>query len=164
MNSCVLMVEIVGDAQMRQTQDGLVVTDVFVEFEGTREGDPPGRIKLVGWGNLAEEIKNNYHRGDRIIVDGRLGMNLIEIDGYKEKRAELVASRIYPISSGGFTSTTSPTTEAKFAPSPVTEGLPNVDPVPTSEPVTASPTATTATAPIDTADNPPDENWDEIPF
>ena len=44
MNSCVLMVEIVGDAQMRQTQDGLTVTDVFVEFQGTREGDP--QVKL----------------------------------------------------------------------------------------------------------------------
>ena len=162
MNSCVLMVEIVGDAQMRQTPDGLMVTDVLVEFEGTREGDPPGKIKLVGWGNLAEEIKNNYHRGDRIIVDGRLGMNLIEIDGYKEKRAELVASRIYPIASGGFTPTTSPKTEARFTPSSAPERSPNITPTP--EPVAASPKATAATAPIDTADNPPNEDWDEIPF
>ncbi len=162
MNSCVLMVEIVGDAQMRQTQDGLTVTDVFVEFQGTREGDPPGQIKLVGWGNLAEEIKNNYQRGDRIIVDGRLGMNLVEIDGYKEKRAELVASHIYPLSKSGFAPTSFPKTEERFTPSPVPERSPNVASAP--EPVAASPKATTATAPIDNADNPPDGDWDEIPF
>ena len=164
MNSCVLMVEIVGDAQMRQTQDGLVVTDVLVEFESTREGDPPGKIKLVGWGKLAEEIKDNYQRGDRIIVDGRLGMNLIEIDGYKEKRAELVASHIYPLSKSEFVATSSPKPEERFAPSPVPERTPNIVAAPASETVTASSKATTATAPMDNDDNPPDGDWDEIPF
>lgn len=158
MNSCVLMVEVVGDAQMRQTPDGLVVTDVVVEFEGTREGDTPGKIKLVAWGNLAEELKNNYHRGDRLIVDGRLGMNLIEIDGYKEKRAELVASRIHAVASGGFTPTAAPQTAAGFVESPATE----TTSVP--QPVAASPTVTTATASIDSADNSLDGDLDEIPF
>ena len=165
MNSCVLMVEIVGDAQMRQTQDGLTVTDVLVEFEGNREADPPGQIKLVGWGSLAEEIKNNYHKGDRIIVDGRLGMNLMEIDGYKEKRAELVASHIYPLSGGSFGSGASPKIEAGLVSSPTPERSPSVVPVPAPEPVAASPKASTAASlDTDVADNPPDGDWDEIPF
>ena len=164
MNSCVLMVEIVGEAQMRQTQEGLTVTDVVVEFESTREGDSPSQIKLVGWGNLAEEMKNNYHRGDRIVVDGRLGMNLIEIDGYKEKRAELVASRIYPLSKSEFVATSSPQTEARFAPSPVSERSPNIVGTSTPEPVTTSPKVATAKAPVDGTDSPSDGDWDEIPF
>ncbi|MGF1540611.1 MAG: single-stranded DNA-binding protein [Pleurocapsa sp.] len=160
MNSCVLMVEIVGDAQMRQTPDGLMVTDVLVEFEGTREGDPAGKIKLVAWGNLAEELKNNYHHGDRLIVDGRLGMNLIEIDGYKEKRAELIASHLHSISSSNFTPTASSKSE------PVLERSSDVVTTIQPEPVAAKPSANTATTPIDIepVDNPPEGDWDEIPF
>ncbi len=166
MNSCVLMVEIAGDAQMRQTPDGLMVTDVFVEFEGMRETDPPSKIKLVAWGNLAEELKNNYHRGDRLIVDGRLGMNLVEIDGYKEKKAELVASHIHSISSSNFPSTASPKTETTFTSPAIPERSPDVIPMTQPEPVAAKPTPTTTTTPIDVdpADNPPDGDWDEIPF
>ena len=162
MNSCVLMVEIVGDAQMRQTQEGLSVTDVLVEFEGNRETDPPNQIKLVGWGSLAEEIKHNYQKGDRIIVDGRLGMNLVEIDGYKEKKAELVASRIYPFGSSGFSSNPPPKTEAQPSLS-APERSPEVVSAPT--PVAASPTVTaTVSRDTDVADDTPDGDWDEIPF
>jgi single-strand DNA-binding protein len=162
MNSCILMVEIVGDAQMRQTPDGLMVTDVFVEFEGTREGDSPGKIKLVAWGNLAEELKNNYHRGDRLIVDGRLGMNLMEIEGYKEKRAEIVASHLYSISGSDFSSMASGKTETQVTPS-IPERSPSVVPMSEPEPVAAS-TRSRTPVEADPADNPSEGDWDEIPF
>jgi single-strand DNA-binding protein len=166
MNSCILMVEIVGDAQMRQTPDGLMVTDVFVEFEGTREGDPPGKIKLVAWGNLAEELKNNYHRGDRLIVDGRLGMNLIEIEGYKEKRAELIASHLHSVSGSNFSPTTSLKTETQFTSPTVSERSPDVVPITEPEPVAVSPATTSSrtSVEVDPADNPSEGDWDEIPF
>ncbi|WP_036479384.1 single-stranded DNA-binding protein [Myxosarcina sp. GI1] len=98
MNSCILMAEIIEDPQLRSTPDGSKVANVMVEFEGLRDEDPKARVRVVGWGNLAEEIENSYHRGDRIIIEGRLAMNLVEMpEGYKEKRAELVASRIYTV-------------------------------------------------------------------
>jgi single-stranded DNA-binding protein len=53
---------------------------------------------VVGWGNFATEIKENYSTGDRVIIEGRLGMNTIDRpEGFKEKRAELTASRIYKL-------------------------------------------------------------------
>ena len=50
---------------------------------------------MVGWGNLANTIKDSYHPGDRLIIEGRLGINMVERpEGFKEKRAEFTASRI----------------------------------------------------------------------
>ena len=98
MNSCVLMAQIVSDPELRQTQDGTNVANMLVEFESLKPEDPTSKLRVVGWGSLAEEISQKYKTGDRIILDGRLSMNLLDMpEGYKEKRAELVVSRIFPL-------------------------------------------------------------------
>ena len=165
MNSCILMAEIVGEPELRSTQEGMAVSNVLIEFPGIREEDPTAKIKLVGWGNLAEEMKNNYHNGDRVIIEGRLSMNIIEIDGYKEKKAELVASRIYPLGSAGNFNTTSSTNEARFEPASTPQPAPSnsqpsrEDFASTPEPAYSQPVATEPMT-TDAADG----NWDEIPF
>ena len=70
MNSCVLMAEIVSEPQLRSTQDNVDVAEMIVQFEGIREEDPSATIKVLGWGNLASEIKTNYNQGDRIVIEG----------------------------------------------------------------------------------------------
>lgn len=102
MNSCILMVTMISDPELRNTRpqdggDSLEVTTVWVEFESTQPDQPAMTLKVVGWRKIAEEIKKNYAKGDRAIVQGRLGMNTIERNGIKEKKAELVVSRIYPV-------------------------------------------------------------------
>lgn len=96
------MAEIVQDPQLRYTSDNqMPIAEMLVQFAGLREEDPPETLKVVGWGNLAQEIQERYHQGDRIVIEGRLGMNTIERqDGLKEKRAELTAQRIHPIGAG----------------------------------------------------------------
>ncbi|WP_414752117.1 single-stranded DNA-binding protein [Anabaena sp. CCY 9910] len=105
MNSCVLLAEIVQEPQLRYTSDNLAVTEMLVQFPNSQKSDdPPATLKVVGWGNLATEIQQNYHQGDRVIIAGRLGMNTIERpEGFKEKRAELTVQQIQSIS-GNFTS------------------------------------------------------------
>ncbi len=97
MNSCVLMAHIVQAPELRFTQDNQrPVAQMLVEFAGARDNDPPGQLKVVGWGNLATEIQENYQVGDRIIIHGYLRINTIDRpEGFKEKRAELTANRIY---------------------------------------------------------------------
>ena len=71
---------------------------MFVQFSpppGSRPDDRHPTIEVVGWGTLATEMKENFKQGDRVTIEGRLQMNTIEKDGYKEKRAQLVASRLY---------------------------------------------------------------------
>jgi single-strand DNA-binding protein len=102
MNSCILMVEIIKEPELRYTPDGLELTEMLVQFSSTREGEAPATLRVVGWGNLAKEVQQNYHAGDRVLVEGRLGMHTIDRpEGFKEKRAELTLQKIYPLVVGG---------------------------------------------------------------
>jgi single-strand DNA-binding protein len=93
------MAEIIKNPELRYTADNqMAVADMFVQFApppGSRPDDRHPTIEVVGWGNLATEMKENYKQGDRVTIEGRLQMNTIERDGYKEKRAQLVVSRLY---------------------------------------------------------------------
>ncbi len=99
MNSCVLMAEIIQEPQLRYTADNLEIAEMLVQFPNSqRPEDPPATLKVVGWGNMAKEIQQNYHHGDQVIIVGRLGMNTIERpEGFKEKRAELTVQQIQSV-------------------------------------------------------------------
>lgn len=97
MNTFVLMAEIITKPELRKTPDDLDVANMTVEFPGLREDEPTARIRVVAWGKLGVEMSENYQVGDRVVLEGRLAMNVIEKDGYKEKRAELVVSHVYPL-------------------------------------------------------------------
>lgn len=106
MNSCVLMATVVRNPQLRYTQDNQTpVAEMLVEFEGVGSNDAPSTLKVVGWGNLATSFPDNYTEGDKVIIEGRLSMRVIERpEGYKEKRAELVASHVHSLGKDGITS------------------------------------------------------------
>ncbi|MEH2415602.1 single-stranded DNA-binding protein [Nostoc sp.] len=131
MNSCVLMAEIINEPQLRYTADNLGVTEMLVQFPNSQKPeDPPATLKVVGWGNLATEIQQNYHQGDRVILVGRLTMNTVERqEGFKEKRAELTVQQIQPVG-GSFN--TDPLPSATVTPS-FTETSPR-QPSPASRP------------------------------
>ena len=99
MNSCILMAEIVQAPELRYTSDNQTpIAEMLVQFPGLRAEDPPATLKVVGWGNLAQEIQERYHQGDRVVIEGRLNMNTIDRpEGFKEKRAELTAQRIHTL-------------------------------------------------------------------
>lgn len=99
MNSCILMAQIIQDPELRYTSENQTpIAQMLVQFPALRAEDPPTTLKVVGWGNFATEIKENYVAGDRVIIEGRLNMNTIERpEGFKEKRAELTASRIHKL-------------------------------------------------------------------
>ncbi|MFN6567471.1 single-stranded DNA-binding protein [Nostoc minutum NIES-26] len=132
MNSCVLMAEIVQEPQLRYTSDNLAVTEMLVQFPNSqKQEDQPATLKVVGWGNLATEIQQNYHQGDRVILVGRLGMHTVERqEGFKEKRAELTVQQIQSLT-GDFHTTSSRNTSV--AETPARQSSPGV-----SSPVAAS--------------------------
>lgn len=99
MNSFIVMAEIVKDPQLRYTQENQTpIAEMLVQFPALRAEDPPATLKVVGWGNLAQEICDRYREGDRVVIEGRLSMNTVDRpEGFKEKRAELTASRIHSL-------------------------------------------------------------------
>lgn len=101
MNSCILMAQIVQEPQLRFTADQMAICEMLVEFAERGSQETPSQLKVVGWGNLAQEIQKSYHQGDRVIIEGRLTMSSVQVEGYKEKRAELTVQKIYPLGAGG---------------------------------------------------------------
>ncbi len=153
MNNCILMAEIVEDPQLRYTADNQTpIAEFVVKFPGLREEDAPGQMKVVGWGNLGQEIKERYHVGDRVLLEGRLGTNTVErSEGFKEKRIEMTVQRVSPI--GELQSM------AIADPIPVAAGKFVSSTSPASVPSAAMPAAAATAAPAAEA-----ADYDDIPF
>ena len=178
------MAEIIQDPQLRYTPDNQIpIAEMLVQFPGSRPEDPPATLKVVGWGNLAQEIQERYHQGDRVVIEGRLNMNTIDRpEGFKEKRAELTAQRIHSLgaNAAGFSSPaatssapsnvvplgsrTPPTPAPRWSDAPTgSESQPSWQPSPPANPQTPPP----ASRPASTPSNPEsdsDSSLDEIPF
>jgi len=108
MNQCVLEVEVIDAPTVRYTQDNQTpIAEMSVRFEALRDGDPPSELKVVGWGNLAQELQNRVQVGQRLLIEGRLRMNTVPRgDGMKEKRAEFTLARLHPIGASTTSSST----------------------------------------------------------
>ncbi len=160
MNSCVLMVKVIRSPELRYTQDNqTAVAQMLVEFEGRRPEEATATLKVVGWGNLANEMQEHYKEGDRLIIEGRLAMNNFDRpEGFKEKRAELVASHIYTID-GVLSSPTLSSSQNNVVSMDSFKSSSSYEPEkPVKTPATTVPSSTPT--PSDSVE----ENLDDIPF
>jgi len=145
MNSCILMAQIIKEPELRYTPDNQVpLAQMLVQFPALKPEDSPATLRVVGWGELAKEIQENFHEGDRVIIQGRLQINSVDRpEGFKEKRAELTVSKIYKTGE-----------DSNFiAPTP----QPNISSIPPTP--AAPPPARTFTSPTS-----PEPDLDDIPF
>ena len=123
MNHCVLEVEVIEAPTVRYTQDNQTpIAEMAVRFDALRADDPPGELKVVGWGNLAQDLQNRVQVGQRLVLEGRLRMNTVpRQDGMKEKRAEFTLARLHPVrgQTAGTASETAPASRQAPAAAPV---------------------------------------------
>ena len=150
MNHCLLEVEVLEAPQVRYTQDNQTpVAEMTVRFDGLRPEDPPGQLKVVGWGNLAQDLQSRVQVGQRLVLEGRLRMNTVtrQQDGVKEKRAEFTLARLHPLTGSagaGAGPAAAPPAAASSGAAP--RRAPAGPPIRTTAPTTA-PTAVAAAAP-----------------
>ena len=99
MNHCLIQAIINSAPQMRYTKENQTpIAEMIVNFKGLRSEDPIRDLKIIGWGNIAQEMIDELKEGQNIVVEGRLKMNSVtRKDGTKEKQAELTASKIHRI-------------------------------------------------------------------
>lgn len=174
MNHCLLEVEVLEAPQVRYTQDNQTpVAEMAVQIEGLRPDDPPGQLKVVGWGNLAQDLQNRVQVGQRFVLEGRLRMNTVtRQDGVKEKRAEFTLARLHPLSPGtGSGGAPAPAPARSPAPLPTPRPAGGAaTPAPRRAPApapsrSAAPAAAEPAAPVwDTSPLVPLGDDDEIPF
>jgi single-stranded DNA-binding protein len=173
MNSCILLAKIVRSPELRYTQDTQTpFAQMLVEFPGTRPEEAAATLKVVAWGGLGTEVSQTYQEGDQVIIEGRLSMNTQERpEGFKEKRAELVVSRIFRLDTGlqEMASTTSP-------PATSSDNVVSLEDHKAKQTTEVTPSASGYTAFVDTEETDSDvfkplvpvpsseENLDDIPF
>ena len=160
MNHCLLEVEVLEAPQVRYTQDNQTpVAEMAVQMDGLRPDDPPAQLKVVGWGNLAQELQNRVQVGQRLMLEGRLRMNTVtRPDGVKEKRAEFTLARLHAIGAGA---AASPASGPGPGPAPAASRAPARAPTPAAPvPQPASQAPTWNTSPL--VSDLPEE--DDIPF
>tara|TARA_B100000700_G_scaffold327552_1_gene442444 strand:- start:32 stop:499 length:468 start_codon:yes stop_codon:yes gene_type:complete len=101
MNHCILEVTVQNTPKTRYTQENKIpICEMEVSIPGLRVEDPSSELKVVGWGNIAQQLQTNVREGQKLIIEGRLRINSVpRNDGTKEKKAELTLSRIHPLNS-----------------------------------------------------------------
>ena len=104
MNHCLLEVRVQTAPTVRYTPDNKTpIAEVDAVFDGLRQDDPPSKIKVVGWGRLAEELQTRLKGNEKVIIEGRLRMNTVQRqDGTKEKRAEFTLSKLHLLTQSQF--------------------------------------------------------------
>jgi single-strand DNA-binding protein len=146
-NHCLLEVEVLEAPQVRYTQDNQTpVAEMLVQIEGLRPDDPPGQLKVVGWGNLAQDLQNRVQPGQRLVVEGRLRMSTVtRQDGVKEKRVEFTLARLHPLGAA--------------------TNQPAARPATTPQPARRAPAAAPAPGPAVQAASPqPEPSWNASPL
>lgn len=99
LNSAILFCTVITAPETRQTPDNSnTIVSFLVQFAAPKPEDPPFRIKATAWNKLADEAIATIKNGSQVIIEGRLRLDTIDRGTYKEKRTELVASRIHAIS------------------------------------------------------------------
>jgi single-strand DNA-binding protein len=150
-NHCLLEVEVLEAPQLRYTQDNqTAVAEMTVRFDGLRPEDPPGQLKVVGWGNLAQELPTLVQVGQRLVLEGRLRMNTVaRPDGVKEKKAEFTLSRLHSLAAAA----------SRPAPPPAAAAAPS------ARPAAATPRRSAAPPPAAAAPPPPEPPvWNAAPL
>ena len=96
MNHCLIQGIINSVPQMRYTKETQTpIAEMIINFKGLRSEDPIRELKILGWGNIAQEMIDELKEGQSIVIEGRLRMNSVtRKDGTKEKQPELTASKI----------------------------------------------------------------------
>lgn len=181
------MAEVIRAPELRYTPDGqMAIAEMVVQFPGARDSDPAETLKVLGWGNVAQEIQSNYQVGDRVVVEGRLSINTVERpEGFRDKVAELTAQRVYLLGAGTVlastpaaptTSQTASQTMPQSMPQAAPQTMPQQTVQPMAQPAAQTPMRSPAPRPTPTASAPPapryeppaysdpEPNYDDIPF
>lgn len=96
LNRIDLMGRLTRDPEVRYTNSQKPVASFTIAVD--RDGKDAGVdfIDIVAWSGTAEFAQKHFHKGDPIVVCGRLQMRYwMDKDGDKRRNAEVVAQSIY---------------------------------------------------------------------
>lgn len=96
MNHVVLQGLFHSAPELRYTQDGLAWLSVMLIFPAAKVEEPEHTLRVIFFGEQAEQLHSTAKQGDPVIVEGRLQSDShLRPDGSKERTTELIARRIH---------------------------------------------------------------------
>ena len=115
LNNITLQGRLTRDPGLRKTQNGTEVTNVSIAVP--RDYSEQGNVQtefidIIAWRTTAEFLAKHFHKGDLIVLSGRLQtMEYTDRENNKRKVTEVVADRVYFGSSKNENKKTELTTE-----------------------------------------------------
>lgn len=91
MNEVFMLGNFCRDPELRRTKNGTAVVNFDLAVPGKDRTD---FIKCTAWGALAESVEKFVHKGDRVLVSGRLESSTYEKEGVKVYKMEVVCESI----------------------------------------------------------------------
>ena len=100
LNRIIIMGRICKDVELRTSQNGTTLTNLTVAVDRDYQSGGSERqtdfIDVIAFKNTASFIERNFHKGQLIVVDGRLQSRKWEDrDGNKRVSWEVVADNVY---------------------------------------------------------------------
>lgn len=95
MNKVIISGRTTADIELKTTPSGTSVASFTVAVDiGYGEKKQTSFLDVVAWQKQAENASRYVHKGDRVIIDGRLQSRTYESNGQKRKVTEIVANEI----------------------------------------------------------------------
>lgn len=95
MNKVIISGRTTADIELKTTPSGTSVASFTVAVDyGYGEKKQTSFLDVVAWQKQAENAARYVHKGDRVIIDGRLQTRVYESNGQKRKVTEIVANEI----------------------------------------------------------------------
>lgn len=94
-NAVILSGRLCADPEIRYTPKGMAVAELRLASNRKR-GDREDALftKVTAFEKLAEVLSQHKHKGDNIIVIGRLALNSWEKDGVKHSQVYVIANEV----------------------------------------------------------------------
>lgn len=95
MNKVIISGRTTADIELKTTPNGTSVASFTVAVDyGYGEKKQTSFLDVVAWQKQAENAARYVHKGDRVIIDGRLQTRVYESKGLTRKVAEIIANEI----------------------------------------------------------------------
>ena len=98
-NTVTVVGNVTRDPELRFTPNGAAVTNFSVAWnrKGQNDEDVVSFFDVTCWSGLAENVAESVHKGDRVVVYGRLDQRSWENqEGERRSKVEIVADDVSP--------------------------------------------------------------------
>ncbi len=86
---------IVSEPEKRFTPNNHAVTNFTIQVAPASKNESPAYVRVTCWRNLADITAESLHKGNEVVVEGKLQINQYEASGVSKRAYEIDATNVY---------------------------------------------------------------------